>query len=197
MTFVYTRTFVIKVRDNIALRFIRPDEAETLYALVDKNRAYLRERLDWVDAQTGPEVSRENILKRIEEASEGNAFDLGVYTDGKLIGSIGFNGIKESKRRAEIGYWLSEEYEGQGIMTDCVRALVDYGFKEMKLHRIEIRCSTNNVKSSAVPERLGFKLDGILRDHSFLYDHFESSKVYSMLEDEWERRTSRKFVSER
>ena len=180
-----TNTLSIPVRDNISLRFIQPNEAEALYALVDKNRAYLRKWLNWVDEQTGPEVSRENILKRIEEARAGKALDLGVSMDGKLIGSMGFNGIRASKRRAEIGYWLSKEYEGQGIMTDCVRALVDMGFRELKLHRIEIHCSTNNAKSAAIPEKLGFKLDGILRDDTFLYDHFESSNVYSMIENEW------------
>lgn len=180
-----TDTFSLWVRDNITLRFIRPDEAEALYKLVDKNRAYLREWLDWVDAQTGPEVSRENIMKRMEKAREGESLDLGVYEGEKLIGSMGFNGIHRKSRRAEIGYWLSEAEEGRGIMTDCVRALVSYGFKELKLHRIEIHCRTNNTKSGAIPERLGFKLDGILRDGSFLYDHFENSRVYSQLDYEW------------
>lgn len=177
-------TFVIPVRENIILRFIRPEEAEALYTLVDTNRAYLRKWLDWVDAQTGPDVSRENIIKRMEKAREGESLDLGVYEGEKLIGSMGFNGIHRKPRRAEIGYWLAENHEGRGIMTDCVRALISYGFKELKLHRIEIHCSTNNQKSFAIPERLGFKLDGILRDGSFLYDHFENSKVYSMLESE-------------
>ena len=178
-------TFSIPVRENVSLRFIRPDEAEALYTLVDTNRAYLRKWLDWVDAQTGPDVSRKNILKRIEDAKAGTAFDLGIFLKGELIGSMGFNSIWRKSRRGEVGYWLSENQEGQGIMTDCVRAIVSCGFKELKLHRIEIHCSTNNHKSFAIPERLGFTLDGILRDGSFLYDHFESSKVYSMLESEW------------
>ena len=178
-------SFSVPVHDTITLRFIRPDEAEALFKLVDKNRAYLREWLDWVDAQTGPEVSQENILKRIKEATAGEALDLGIYQNAVLIGSMGFNRIKKEGRRDEMGYWLAEEHGGKGIMTDCVRALVSYGFRELKLHRIEIHSSTKNEKSAAIPERLGFKLDGILRDGSFLYDHFESSKVYSMLEGEW------------
>ncbi len=181
-----TETFSIPIRDGIALRFIKPEEAGALYTLVDKNRAYLRMWLDWVDAQTGPEVSKENVIRRVEKARVGEALDLGVYEGERLIGSMGFNGIHRKSRRAEIGYWLAEEYEGKGIMTDCVRALVSYGFRELKLHRIEIHCSTNNPKSAAIPERLGFKLDGIFRDGSFLYDHFENSKVYSMLEHEWQ-----------
>lgn len=179
------QTFSIPVRDNLLLRFIKPNEAEALFKLVDKNRAYLREWLDWVDDQTGPKASKANILKRIEKAKTVEMLDLGIYFEEKLIGSMGFNKIVVKSRRAEIGYWLSEECNGKGIVTDCVRALVSYGFKELKLHRVEIHCSTNNAKSSAIPERLGFKLDGTFRDDSFLYDHFEDSKVYSLLEHEW------------
>ncbi len=180
-----TETFSIPVRENVGLRFIRPDEAEALFALVDKNRAYLREWLDWVDAQTGPEVSRQNIQGRIERAEAGEALDLGIYQGDKLIGSMGFISIKKKSRRAEIGYWLAEDSGGGGIMTDCVRTLVSYGFKGLQLHRIEIHCSMKNEKSFAIPERLGFRLEGVLRDGSFLYDHFESSKVYSILDGEW------------
>ncbi len=178
-------TFSLPVRDGITLRFIRPDEAEALYHLVDDNRAYLREWLNWVDEQTGPEASRKNILKRIEEAGKGKTLDLGIYLDGKLIGSIGFNRIVSSNRKASIGYWISAAHEGRGIMADCVRVLVSYGFKELHLHRIRIQCSVNNAKSAAIPERLGFTLEGIAREDEFLYDHFEDSRIYSILAHEW------------
>ena len=111
--------------------------------------------------------------------------DLGLYLDNMLIGSMGFNPISLKNKRAEIGYWISEEFEGKGITTNCVRMLTSYGFKELKLHRIEIHCSTRNAKSSSIPEKLGFKLEGVFRDSYYLYDHFECSKVYSMLEHEW------------
>lgn len=180
-----TETFSISVRDDIELRFIKPEEAEALYKLVTDNRAYLREWLDWVDAQTGPEVSKENILKRIKKAETGEMLDLGIYKEGELIGSMGFNPISAKNKRAEIGYWISSGYQGKGMMTECVRALIGYGFKKLKLHRIEIHCSTRNAKSFAIPEKLGFTLDGVFRDSYYLYDHFESSKIYSMLAHEW------------
>ncbi len=182
-----TETFLLPVRDNIMLRFIRPDEAEELYKLVDENRAYLRKWLDWVDDQRSPEASRANILKRIAQAEHGETLDLGIYHGGKLIGSMGFNKIVAKSKRAEIGYWLAEEHEGKGIMTDCARAMLAYGFEELHLHRIEIHCGITNEKSAAIPERLGFRQDGVLRDASFLYDHFESSKVFSQLEHEWKK----------
>lgn len=180
-------TFSLPVRDNITLRFIRPDEAETLYNLVDKNRAYLRKWLPWVDGETGPESSRKNILERIEKTQNGEAIDLGIYLNGKLSGSMGLNRIVSSQKKASIGYWISPEFQGEGIMTDCVKALLTYGFKELGLHRIRIQCSVNNKRSAAIPERLGFTFEGIAREDEFLYDHFEDSRVYSILAQEWRK----------
>jgi ribosomal-protein-serine acetyltransferase len=54
-----------------------------------------------------------------------------------------------------VGYWMSADYQGRGIMTDCCKALLNYGFGALGLNRIEIRARTDNVKSRAIPIRLG------------------------------------------
>ena len=179
------KTFSIPVRENLVLRFIQPEEAEALFALVDRNRAYLRERLNWVDKETEPRNSLETIQKRIEAATVPKRLEFGIYLDSQLVGSMGFNEISMRNKFGEIGYWLTEELQGQSIMTDCVRALVTYGFAEVGLNRIEIRCSPTNLKSEAIPKKLGFTYEGTARGRYFLYDHFEDSKVYSMLASEW------------
>jgi ribosomal-protein-serine acetyltransferase len=184
-TTMNTNAFSIPVRDGIQLRFIQPEEARALFELVDKNRAYLRKWLPWVHAQTGPDVSKEHILSRLEGAKKGETLDLGIYLDGALIGSMGFNRIVSTNKKASIGYWISEEFQGKGVMSDCVRALVDYGFRTLHLHRIRIQCNVSNAKSEAIPKRLGFTFEGIAREDEFLYDHFEDSKIFSMLEHEW------------
>lgn len=182
-----TDTFSLPVRENLILRFIRPDEAEALYALVDKNRAHLRRWLNWVDGETGVESSRRNIAKRFEKAEKGETLELGIFHEGILIGSLGFNRIASENRKASIGYWISEEFQGKGIVTDCVKALVTYGFGTLNLHRIRIQCHVENKKSASIPERLGFTFEGIAREDEFLYDHFASSRIYSMLSHEWKQ----------
>ena len=180
-------TFSIPVRENVRLRFIKTNEVEALFKLVEKNRAYLRDWLNWVDEQTEPEASRKSILKRIQKAEEGTELELGVYVDGTLVGSLGFNKLSLRNKSGEIGYWISEEYQGKGIVTDCVRALIDYGFRTLKLHRIEIGCATRNMHSRAIPERLGFIFEGTAREAYFLYDHFEDSRKYGLLTAEWKK----------
>ena len=66
----------------------------------------------------------------------------------------------------EIGYWLRKSAEGQGYMTETVRLLADYAFASLSANRVEIICDARNLRSAAVPRRLGFVLEGWLRNHS-------------------------------
>jgi ribosomal-protein-serine acetyltransferase len=70
-------------------------------------------------------------------------------------------------------------------MTEAVRALVAYAFEVWKLNRVEIRAAVANVRSRAIPERLGFKQEGVLRQAERIGDRFEDLVVYSMLAGEW------------
>lgn len=93
--------------------------------------------------------------------------------------------MDKANRKDTIGYWLAEKFQGKGIITDAVKALIKYGFTEMNLNRIEILCAVDNTKSRAVPERLGLVNEGITRDCEWLYDHFVDSVTYSILSKEW------------
>src|SRR3989338_4226935 len=103
-----TRAFSIPVRRSVELRFIQSEEAGALYALVDKNRAYLEKWLPWVPEQKGQADSLENIRKRIERAQAGEMLDLGIYRDGELIGSIGLS-ASIKRPPSVIGYRRSSK----------------------------------------------------------------------------------------
>lgn len=70
-------------------------------------------------------------------------------------------------------------------MTEAVKSLINIAFTEYKLNRVEIQCGVKNEKSKAIPERLGFKQEGIIRDAEYLYDHFHDCSLYSVLSKEW------------
>src|SRR5699024_10863428 len=106
---------------------------------------------------------------------------LGIYYEGTLTGTCGFNTIDGLSRRGQIGYWLAEENTGKGIMTAAVAALIDYGFKEMGLHRIEIIAGVNNEKRRKIPEKQEF----VMKYYEFLYDHYHDCALYRMLKMDW------------
>jgi ribosomal-protein-serine acetyltransferase len=89
--------------------------------------------------------------------------------------------IDRVARNAIIGYWLAEEYEGRGLITRAVRALIDHAFGEWQLHRVEIRAAAENVRSRAVPERLGFTQEGVLREAELVGGEYQDLVVYGLV----------------
>ena len=83
---------------------------------------------------------------------------------------------------------LGADYNEKGIMSKSCEALINYGFNQLNLNRIDIKAATENIKSRAIPERLKFKQEGILRETEFLYDHFIDLVVYGMLKEDWKKR---------
>jgi ribosomal-protein-serine acetyltransferase len=95
-----------------------------------------------------------------------------------------------------IGYWLAEDQQGNGVMTRACRALVSYGFDTLQLHRVEIRCATGNERSCAIPKRLGFEHEGILREAEWLYDHYVDLHLFSILAQQWTMSTLKSSTHE-
>ena len=175
----------IKIDDALELRQVQAHEHQEMYELVDQNRIQLREWLPWVDYMSAPGQYVPIIKDWVEMNDAHEALTLGVYYKGELAGMCGFNRIVGLSRRAEIGYWLAEEYTGTGIMTKAVKGLIDYGFSELGLHRIEIIAGVENKKSRKIPERLKFTEEAVMRDYEFLYDHYHDCALYRMLKTDW------------
>jgi ribosomal-protein-serine acetyltransferase len=98
---------------------------------------------------------------------------------------IGHIGIDWTHRSTALGYWLAEKHQARGFMTMACRAYVEHAFGKLGLNRVEIRAATENHRSRAVPERLGFKLEGVVRDAEWLYDRYVDHAVYGLLARDW------------
>ena len=177
--------FSLTVDDDINLCLLEERQAEALFALVEENRIYLREWLPWLDDTASPDSVNSFIKASLEQFANHKGFQTGIVYRNQLAGVIGYHEINWADRATSIGYWLAAGYQGQGIMTRACRFLVNYAFTELSLNRVEIRCAVKNRKSRAIPERLGFKTEGTLRQAEWLYDHFVELVVYGMLADEW------------
>lgn len=175
----------IAVDQNIFLSTLIISEADVLFDLVNTNRTHLREWLPWVDNNKTAEDSRKFIEKSQEKLSKNNGFDLGIYFNEKLVGIIGINHFDALNQKVEIGYWLSKNHQGKGIMTKSVKTLIKYIFQTLKMHRIQIDVALGNKKSTTIPDRLGFKKEGIQHQAGFLYDHFVDLQTYALLKDEF------------
>ena len=170
-----------KLGDEIELRLLQMRNAPDVFARVDADRDFLRVWLPWVDHHRDVADTESFIGEALEQFVLGEAIHVGIWYEGVFAGVIGFHRINTANRLGEIGYWLGEAYQGKGIMTRACRAMVTYGFTELKLNRIEICCAPENRKSRAIPERLGFKKEGVLRQAERIRDQFVDNVVYGMV----------------
>ncbi len=174
-----------KISDNIALRTLQKADAATLYALVDKNRAYLREWLPWLDRNTRVENSAEYICSIQPDARQDGGFICGIFVEGYLVGVCGFHPVNVMNNSVSIGYWLTQERQGQGIITQCTHFFINYAFNDLGLNKVLIPVAVENHKSRAVCKRLGLINEGIDREGEFLYDRYVDLVRYSILRNEW------------
>lgn len=179
-----------QIDSHLALRSLNPSDAATLFALVDTNRAYLRQWLPWLDASQTVDDLLGFIHSGTIRAKENNGFDSAICYDTQIVGIDSLNYIVWDNRLSNIGYWLAEPYQGHGIVTRACKAVLNHGFTILNLNRIEIRCAPKNLRSQAVAKRLGLTYEGTLRDAEWLYDRFVDHHIYSMLQREWQSSAS-------
>jgi ribosomal-protein-serine acetyltransferase len=167
------------------LRPFEEGDAEELFALTDRHRSQLEPWLPWVPFTTSPADSLEFIRMTRRQLGDDEGMQLAlVEADGALAGVAGFHRFDWANRATTIGYWLGADRQGRGLMTAAVRALVDHAF-DRGLHRIEIAAAVENARSRAIPERLGFREEGVRRQAERHGDRWLDLVVYAVLAPEW------------
>ena len=140
------------------LELIQDQHLDKLYELFQLNRDYLCRNIPGIDLIK----TREDLQRRWTNSKE-NSMQFGLWINEKeLIGRCRLTKYQDSSL-ADIGYWLGESYQGQGLMTAAIDQLVKFAFEQCHVKRVEIHCGINNFKSRSIPERLGFINEGILQ----------------------------------
>jgi len=177
--------FSMRVDDKTFIELLQQHHKEELYSLIDRNRDHLRKWFLWVDKRQSPQDFETIIPIWIRNYADNNRFGAGIRYDGRLVGMINLHYIDWRNKVTSMGYFLGQEYQGKGIVTNCVRISLNYVFNDLGLNKVIIQCATGNKKSRLIPERLGFKEEGISREGQWLYDHYVDLANYSLLRREW------------
>lgn len=151
--------------ERILLRPFRDEDSLALWTAVEGSREHLKRWMPWVNDHNSQDFSREYIRKMQAKWILREDLLMGIFglADNRLLGASGLHRIDWSVPAMEIGYWLHPESEGQGYTTEAVRLLVDFAIDHLCAERLEIRCDSKNVRSAAVPARLGFAQEATLR----------------------------------
>jgi len=170
--------------ERVTVRPYRVSDAEALKEAVDESREYIHPWLPFADAHRTVEESRDWIIHQETQWLLREGMIVGVWENAtqRFIGGSGLN-VEDWKARCfEIGYWLRPSAAGHGYMTEVAQLLTDYAFDHLAANRVQIRCDVRNVRSAAIPRRLGFVQEALLRDDFVSADgQLSSTLMFSMI----------------
>jgi ribosomal-protein-serine acetyltransferase len=176
---------LIKVDSEIELKQLEPSDSAGIFEVIDNQREYLGRWLPFVE-YTRELTDTENFVASVVNAPEDQfEYVFAIRKNGKFVGLIGFKETDKKNKSTDIGYWISEKYQKQGIVTNSVEKLCDFAFNELGINRIQIRCAVENTPSNNVPKRLGFKLEGVEKQGELLSGNvFTDLYIYSKLKSD-------------
>ena len=172
----------IDIRDGtLRLRPLVAPDAPALFALIEANRERLGRWLPWVeDTRTEADTAR-FIADAADERQRRRSVVLGIVVEGALAGTVGLHYVDWFDRVAELGYWIAAAVEGRGHVTRAARAVVELAFGAAGLNRVIIRCAVGNERSREVAERLGFRLEGLLREAQWVRGRFLDQHLFALV----------------
>jgi RimJ/RimL family protein N-acetyltransferase len=173
--------------DRLLMREFVPGDWQIVLAY-QRDPRYLQ-FYDWHDRT--PEDARRFVQMFIEQQQElpRRKFQLALVlkAGGYLIGNAGIRMRTAGSHEADIGYELAPAHWGYGYATEAARAIVQFGFTELKVHRVWAWCIADNAASAHVLEKLGMQLEGRLREREYFKDRWWDTLVYGLLEDDWKK----------
>lgn len=161
------------------------ETANAIFTIIDKCKKEFIPWLGW-DSDYKMEDAL-NFLNTVNADWNNNLqFVYAIYLDNTLIGMISILNVAWQHKRAEIGYWLDTTYTGNGYMTEAVKLIEDELFNN-DFNKIVIYTDVLNIKSAKIPQSLGYKLDGILRQDTYSEPNkrFRDRNVFSKLKSEY------------
>lgn len=179
-------TFPTLETARFVLRAATPDDSANMFRIMSDLRVMRY-------FGTPPMAALDDAAQRVQEihaafaAQEGVRWVITPRETGQLIGTCGFWRLLKPHFRAEIGYELAPEWWGQGVMTEAVGAMLEFGFTAMGLHSVEAQIDPENNGSRRVLEKLGFVQEGYFRENYYLpaEARFSDTATFSLLQAAW------------
>ncbi len=169
-----------ELTDDAYLRLYEEVDVDELQATIEANRDHLSAWLPWAAAQ-----EREGTLAFIRasrrQLADNDGLQTAIVEHGAIVGGIGVHGIDWGNGSTTIGYWLARDAQGRGLATLAAAAYVEQALGPWGLHRVEIRAAVDNHRSRAIPQRLGFREEGIKRGAERVGDRWLDHVVYAKL----------------
>ena len=181
-------SFTFSLGDDAALMPRTVAIAESWHALLEVNYERLARWFPGFDNPPTPEGTRADLEQSGRAWLEGSQLPLAIAVRAgetwRLVGAVTLL-IDGPRQSGEVGYWVDADFEGFGLVTRAVTAVLDHAFGPLGLHRVELRTNPTNSRSRRVADRLGFTQEGVLREAAAFPDEWRDEVVYGLLVGEW------------
>jgi [ribosomal protein S5]-alanine N-acetyltransferase len=171
--------------ERLLLRKMHLDDAEAMFTYASDPEVT---RYVLFETHRSVEDSKAFLRLAVEGYERGDFGGWGIVLkdSGAFVGTCGADvDYAPEHARAELGYVLSREHWGKGLMTEAVQAVIRFGFGRMELNRIQARCIAENADSARVMEKAGMTYEGTLRESEFIKGAYRDMKIYSILRREF------------
>ena len=173
---------ILNVDKNIVLKQLELTDTPDIFNTIDTQREHLGPWLPFVETTKQLSDTHAFVESVVNSPKDRMEYTFTIRVNGRMAGLIGFKATDRANKKTEIGYWLSRDFLGRGIMSRSVSTLCDFAFRELDINRIQIKCALANTPSRNIPQRLGFHLEGIERAGELLTGGvFTDLAVYSRL----------------
>ena len=173
--------------ERVVVRPYRESDAQSLYEAVAESRDHLRPWMPFADEHQTMDESRHWIILQMAHWILRDDLMLSIWEQesDRYLGGTGLYPHNWEIGYFEIGYWIRASAEGHGYIAESVRLLTNYAFDNLKANRIEIRCDELNARSAAIPNRLGYVLEGRLRNHLATSDgRLRTTLIFSLIPED-------------
>ena len=173
---------------RLIIRCYNPKDAPLLEASVKESVEHLKPWMPWAHAE-----NEETLELRIERLRTFRGkFDLnqdfiyGIFNldQTRLLGGTGLH-TRLGNDALEIGYWIHKDFINQGLATETASALTKVGFEVHEISRMEIHCDPSNVRSAAVPRKLGYTFEATLKKRSRFLDGWSDSSIWTLFKEDY------------
>lgn len=170
---------LIPIHEHLSLKSLTLENYLPLWLLIDSNRSYLEKWIPWTETIQSPNDARHFIGGALFLEKQRREINWGIFEDDFLIGLIGLHHLNWDHFSATLGYWIAEEYQSQGILTQTICTLLPIAKENLHLKTIEIHTSSQNKASAKVAEKCLFTCRETLPSYQKIQDTWHDIQIFS------------------
>lgn len=171
----------IQIEENLKMELLIGKDSDELFKLIEKNRSYLGAWLPWVETTISVRDVKLFIKSALIDFSDNNNIHYKIVQNGNIIGIIGAFLTYSNTGTYEIAYWIDKDFSNRGIVTKCTEEIIAVCYEYFPVRKIEIKCAVENLSSNAIPRKLGFLLEGTIRNSLKIGNNYFSYNIYGLM----------------